>query len=970
MVAIVEFLNESGRLWWEHARGMAWQVALVVGVLWGIDRLLASKVSARWRHLLWALLLIKLMLPVDLALPTSPAYFIRSAPPAQDVAPTGEWRVTVGDPVAGTDGASMYPLFTGRDLERRRPQLTWLGGCFLAWLSGSAGLLVYVAWQGRRWRSSLRNAHDGDARANEMLANVAQGIGLRRVPGLVVHELSEGPVVWGLTRPSVVLPRWLLSNLDDGQLRDVLLHEVAHVKRWDLWWNHLQTLLQILYWWHPLVWIGNARMRRVREEATDEAAVMARGGEPDGYARTLIEVARAALRRPVLTLGLLGILESRHALRSRVERLAAGPVRTRHGLDWWVGLGTVALGVVLLPLAPGPAKAAGSIEPATALGRKIDVGPLVSTRNGPSSAPLVTLALDDDGIGARRVSTNSGIRKVEQSVERGLLGGESGIGFAPPQGIVGDTMWVEATFELAPLKVTVFENEPRYRLGQQPRTLQQIREIVRELKGVHQRVPIEVHINEGTSLGGVKALLDVVRGEGAEVTVATAARDQAPEVSNVLSKLQSIRLSEFRAIDEPLSNVVRRLVQLTKAADPEGVGVNMILDRSVTEAPPTWNEEKRVWARDPLIAEPGPDAIRVTIDPALGETPLQAIFPAIVKGAAAPLSYLVQDYGVVFRTPPPQLQLLTRTYRIPRDAIERAVRSTQGEVRDRAWFQDKVREVLATSGVSFAPPNAVYYNDAQGLLMMRVTAEEITAVERIIEQITTVPAMVVVEAKVIEVPADAEGDLGLEALLSESASDDASAHRGLLTEAQIGELLKACRQRSIPIAAAPRVTTLDGRQAAVEMNNKPVGEAPIELGSVAIDVVPRVLKDKSTLELTVLARVTALVSMKRAADGKPEEATTGVVYAVNATGYINLNANTHARLHDGQSVLLAFEPVRSNLIVGGGRGSAKRYVMLVTPTLIDPAGNRVNAPGKEPFDPSSIPEQPRDRGTSSATPPE
>ncbi|MBL9137126.1 MAG: hypothetical protein JNK85_14735 [Verrucomicrobiales bacterium] len=954
MDAIVEFLNESGRHWWEHARGMAWQVALVVGVLWGIDGLLARKVSARWRHLLWALLLIKLMLPADLALPTSPAYFIRATPPAKAVPPAGEWRVSVGDPVAGTDGASMYALFTGHDLERCRPQLTWLGGFFLAWLSGSAGLLVYVAGQGRRWRSSLRNASGGDARSKEMLANAAQGVGLRRVPGLVVHELPEGPVVWGLARPSVVLPRWLVASLDDGQLRDVLLHEVAHVKRWDLWWNHLQTVLQILYWWHPLVWLGNARMRRVREEATDEAAVMARGGEPDSYAKTLIEVARVALRRPVLTLGLLGILESRHALRSRVERLADGPVRTRRGMEWVAGIGVAVLAMALLPLSPGPAIAAGGGGVTLTAGENVDVRRTTS-KNGPPAAPALDPATSQRGAPPESVAPSPGVQKLERDVQAGFLRGESGVGFAPlnqaNEGLLGET-----TFELAPLKVTVSEKEPRYWIGERPKTLQKIREQVRQLKTIHDQVPVQVRAESGAPFGAVAALMDAVRREGGEVTAAPG-KDANAGLSGTLMKLQRIHLAEFGAVDEPLSNVVQRLVGLSRSADPEGTGIGVGVARGSTEPQPIWNEEKNAWVYAELVANPEIGATRITLDPPLSSVSLHGVLQAIVKGASVPLSYLIEEYGVSFRRPSIVPRLMTRTYRIQRESIDRAVGEGKDQVRDRPWYQEKVRDLLATSGVSWSPPNAVYYNDTQGLLMIRATAEEMTALESIIEQINAVPAMVQVEARLVEIPSAEEGGLGLNALLTAPASDDASARRGFLTESQVRDFLNACKQRSVSLAAAPRVTTLEGRQAAVEMDKKPTGEEPIELGSVAIDVVPRVIEDKSILELTILARVTALVSMKRAADGKTSEPTNGPVHAVNATGYINLNAHALVRLHDGQSVMLAFEPVSSNLIAGGAKGNAKRYVMLVTPTLIDPAGNRVNTPGKEPFDPKEIPEQ-------------
>ena len=89
------------------------------------------------------------------------------------------------------------------------------------------------------------------------------------------------PAVCGLFRPVILLPRALAEQLSPAQLRAVLLHETFHLRRGDIWVNCAQALLQILYWWHPLVWLANTRIRRVREEAVDDAVMLALAGEAD-----------------------------------------------------------------------------------------------------------------------------------------------------------------------------------------------------------------------------------------------------------------------------------------------------------------------------------------------------------------------------------------------------------------------------------------------------------------------------------------------------------------------------------------------------------------------------------------------------------------------------------------------------------------------------------------------------------------
>ena len=145
-----------------------------------------------------------------------------------------------------------------------------------------------------------------------------------------------------------------MGQLGEDQFQLVFAHELLHWKRWDLQINLLQTLLQIAYFYNPAVWIANAILRRLREEAVDDAVLIAFGTQQEAYSNTLLDVAAQSLRPVELSLRLVGILESRKALRQRIRRMATGPCRNRHGLGTW-GLAAVALvGLALVPMAGGP----------------------------------------------------------------------------------------------------------------------------------------------------------------------------------------------------------------------------------------------------------------------------------------------------------------------------------------------------------------------------------------------------------------------------------------------------------------------------------------------------------------------------------------------------------------------------------------------------------------------------------------
>ena len=162
------------------------------------------------------------------------------------------------------------------------------------------------------------------------------------------------PAVCGLFRPVILLPQSLVQKLPPAQLRAVLLHELTHLRRGDVWVNCAQALVQIVYWWHPLLWLANARIRRVREEAVDDAVMLALRDEAETYAPTLLEVAKLAFHRPLASLGLVGILESRSALRQRIERLVNFRAPRKAGLTIASLLGILAFTALAVPMGAAP----------------------------------------------------------------------------------------------------------------------------------------------------------------------------------------------------------------------------------------------------------------------------------------------------------------------------------------------------------------------------------------------------------------------------------------------------------------------------------------------------------------------------------------------------------------------------------------------------------------------------------------
>jgi len=100
---------------------------------------------------------------------------------------------------------------------------------------------------------------------------------------------SHSPQAGGLLRPTILLPRqW--EDWSEDQRFQVLIHELAHVKRGDCRTQALAHLACVLYWFHPLVWYAAHRMRVERERACDDQVLQA-GSAASSYADHLLEIA-------------------------------------------------------------------------------------------------------------------------------------------------------------------------------------------------------------------------------------------------------------------------------------------------------------------------------------------------------------------------------------------------------------------------------------------------------------------------------------------------------------------------------------------------------------------------------------------------------------------------------------------------------------------------------------------------------
>ena len=346
--SLVPWFNDAGASATAAAVSMSVQVALLVGALSVVDRLIRDRASAALRHGLWMLVVVKLLLPVDLLSPTAVAYWVApwlASPEVRTV------RVSAGleaaEPAVPNTSRTVDPKTS--PVARVRPRLEPAGWMLLAWTTGAGVWGVLVLARSREVARRVRESAEAPEALQGLLAETAAGLGLQsRLPRLRLADTAQGPALCGPLRPVILLPRGLSEQIEAESLRQVFRHEFIHLQRRDLVWNLLQVCVQIVWWWHPLVWFANARIRALREAAVDEAIMLETGS--DDYPATLVAVARHCTAPSRMPMAFLGILESGGRLEARVRRLLDRPLPRSARLGWVGWVTVIVAGALFLPM--------------------------------------------------------------------------------------------------------------------------------------------------------------------------------------------------------------------------------------------------------------------------------------------------------------------------------------------------------------------------------------------------------------------------------------------------------------------------------------------------------------------------------------------------------------------------------------------------------------------------------------------
>jgi len=317
--------------------------SVVIGLVLLAQKVLGGKLGPRWCHALWLVLLIRLVLPGTfpsqinlLSLVPSLNRQIQQQQPSdpaekQEVsqtalisnAPDGVPAPRSESEAGHQEQMTLKPETLVNLQNKTKPWVAFLRRVLpYIWLSGAVVIAVYLFMSNfLLWRIVKRERPLLDQKTMELFEECKERMGVQTLVGLIASKKIKSPALFGFIRPRLLFPKEMLEEASQEEMRYIFLHELAHLKRRDIYLGWLTSVLQILHWFNPLVWFAFYRMRADRELSCD-ALVLSRTGKEKSkeYGQAIVGLLRRFSRsRPLPAMA--GILENKSQLKRRITMI-------------------------------------------------------------------------------------------------------------------------------------------------------------------------------------------------------------------------------------------------------------------------------------------------------------------------------------------------------------------------------------------------------------------------------------------------------------------------------------------------------------------------------------------------------------------------------------------------------------------------------------------------------------------------
>lgn len=178
-------------------------------------------------------------------------------------------------------------------------------------------MLMIVLIKFKSESNNMERIKDGNI--IKILNKLKRNINLKSNINLYICDEKKSPCILGFIRPKIYLPHYVLE-LDEDMISHILLHELMHYKRKDLYLNFICWIILLLHWFNPLVWIALKKLKTYREYGCDCFVLQILGEEKNvDYGMTIINLSKIVTNKRSIQVG-LGF-ERNNLIKGRIEMI-------------------------------------------------------------------------------------------------------------------------------------------------------------------------------------------------------------------------------------------------------------------------------------------------------------------------------------------------------------------------------------------------------------------------------------------------------------------------------------------------------------------------------------------------------------------------------------------------------------------------------------------------------------------------
>ncbi len=252
--------------WGEWMTQMSLQLIFVVLFIGVLDRLLYRWVRPQLLYALWGLVFLKLVISPHWSSSFSVVQFFNLSKK-----PTDSGNAPIHEVVESSGIGAEFWLFS-----------IWFGITLVLGVISITRYRRQKKWYLSTVKSSLPKEFQS------LYQEVGKKLNFKILPKVMLSEKIQSPFTFGFLKAQILLPADLVRRGNEGQLEHVLTHELTHIKKWDPQQALVQHVLQLLYWFHPLVYFAGKRIRVLREVRCDYQSLEYLRQNGDQYKSTLL----------------------------------------------------------------------------------------------------------------------------------------------------------------------------------------------------------------------------------------------------------------------------------------------------------------------------------------------------------------------------------------------------------------------------------------------------------------------------------------------------------------------------------------------------------------------------------------------------------------------------------------------------------------------------------------------------------